>query len=136
MSRPVNYRLTWDGPDALWKTLRPSGPLKKQRVYRWGNAWGFLLHDGTGWLAESRLPVAHATAGDTRYLLEAIECLQDDAPPFLIDDMWEEEVLLMDAIGSMSGNSMSLVGSEDSLTRFFKSHGLLIPPEIQSGFCG
>lgn len=130
------YRLTWDGPDARWNTLRPSGPVQKQRVYRWGAAWGFLLLDGKDWFAESRLPLSYATTGETRYLLEAVTSVEEDAPPFLLDDVWEEEVVLLDRIGSMAGHSMSLVGSKESLTRFCAEHGLVLPPEILSGFCG
>jgi hypothetical protein len=110
--------------------MRPSsGAIQKQRVYRWENKWGFLLLERGDWLAESRLPVTHTTKGDTRYLLETVECLEDDAPPYWVDDVWEEDVVLV-GDGSMAGQSMSLVGSKEFLIQFFKDKGAVLPPEI------
>lgn len=131
------FRLTWDGPDARWKTLRSEGPPQKQRVYRWENKWG-LLSRGQ-WYAESRTPVFHDTVGETRYLLETVESIDDDAPPYIVDDLWEEDVvpLLCGLDGSTgscvsyAGQSMSLLGSKEALIHFFVHHGILLPPEIR-----
>ena len=122
------FRLTWDGPDARWKTLRPEGTPQKQRVYRWENKWG-LLSRGQ-WYAESRTPVFHETAGETRYLLETVESVADDAPPYIVDDLWEEDVVQL-SNGSYAGQSMSLLGSKEDLLHFFVQHGILLPPEIR-----
>jgi hypothetical protein len=127
------FRLTWDGPDAQQKSLRPDRPPQVQRVYRWENKWGYLLTSNGEWLAESRTPVAHASSGETRYLLEAVEELNLEAPPFAVDDLWEEEVVLLGG-GSMAAHSMSLVGSKEFLARFCKDHGIVLPPEISAAF--
>ena len=124
-------RLTWDGPDALLKSLRPTGTKQRQRVYRWENKWGFLMLGTDDWLAESRLPVAHAIDGENRYLLEAVECSPDEAPPFEIDDVWEEDVVVMGG-GSMATKCMSCVGNKETLNAFVKKHGLILPPDIAS----
>jgi hypothetical protein len=127
------YRLTWDGPDARWKTLRPEGPPQKQRVYRWENKWGFLSRGQ--WYAESRTPVFHDTVGETRYLLETVEPVANDAPPYSVDDLWEEDVVPLNcgssANGSYAGHSMSLLGTKEALDTFFVKHGIVLPPEIR-----
>ena len=128
------YRLTWDGPDARWKTLRSEGTPQTQRVYRWENKWG-LLSRGR-WYAESRTPVFHETVGETRYLLETVESVADDAPPYIVDDLWEEDVVPLlcgstGSTGSYAGHSMSLLGSKEALLHFFVDRGIVLPPEIR-----
>ena len=130
------YRLTWDGPDARWKTLRPEGPPQTQRVYRWENKWGILFRDQ--WYAEARTPVFHETVGETRYLLETVESVADDAPPYIVDDVWEEDVVPLvcgtataSTAGSYAGHSISLLGSKEALDNFFVKHGVVLPPEIR-----
>jgi hypothetical protein len=127
------FRLTWDGPDALLKSMRPVASPQMRRVYRWENKWGFFIPSTGHWFAEGRVPVAHGQRGDTRFLLETVELLDDEAPPFAIDDVWEEEVVDM-SNGSYAGISISLTGSAKELVAWCKGHGLAVPPVISSNW--
>ena len=118
------FRLTWDGPDAL--RLRPQQTPQRQRVYRWENKWGVLLSTGD-WYAEARLPVAHGQREGTRFLLETVETLEDEAPPYAIDDAWDEDVVPMGG-GSAAGGSMSVRGTAKELVAWLSKHGLGVPP--------
>jgi hypothetical protein len=76
--------------------------------------------------------------GETRYLLETVESVADDAPPYIVDDLWEEDVVPLvcgsaasAALGSYAGHSMSVVGTKEALDTFFVKHGVVLPPEIR-----
>ena len=130
------FRLTWDGPEALWKTMRPSlTKTQKQRIYRWENKWGFCTPQTGEWVAEARLPVAHCQREGTRFLLETVESLEDEAPPFAVDDAWEEEIVPMGG-GSYAGASMCLKGSAKDLQAWCAKHGLVVPPALLSHLGG
>jgi hypothetical protein len=63
-------------------------------------------------------------------MLETVESVADDAPPYIVDDLWEEDVVPL-STGSYAGHSMSLLGSKEALLHFFVDHGIVLPPEIR-----
>jgi len=81
------------------------------------------------WFAEARRPVAHGQRDDTRFLLEIVEPLEDEAPPYSVDDAWEEDVVPLTE-GSYAGISMSLRGTPTELAAWCERTGLLLPPAI------
>lgn len=125
------FRFTWDGPAALRKSMRPDKKPQRLRVYRWENKWGVLCAETGAWWAEARVPVAHSQRDDTRFLLETVESLEDEAPPLSIDDAWEEDAVPL-SDGSYAGVSMSLRGTAAELTAWCERTGLLLPPAIAS----
>lgn len=125
------FRITWDGPAALRKSMRPVKKPERLRVYRWENKWGVFRAETGAWWAEARGPVAHGQRDDTRFLLETVEPLEDDAPPFSVDDAWEEDAVPMTE-GSYAGVSMSLRGTAAELVAWCDRTGLLLPPAIAS----
>ena len=125
------FRLTWDGPEALWKTVRPVGEkTQRQRVYRWEHKWGCYIPATGVWCAEARIPVQHGQRDGTRFLLETVEPMEDEAPPFHVDDAWEEEVV---AKGSVTaGMSMSIKGDAKTILAWYETHGLGFFPGLAS----
>jgi len=68
-------------------------PSKWQTVYRWGVYWGYLIPDEQSWRAERHEYITHSRdEDDTMYLLEKIESSHHGVPPYIIDDMWKEEI--------------------------------------------
>ena len=122
------FRFTWDGPEALRKHIRPTKTPEKQRVYRWENKWGLFSPQSGHWAAEKRLPVAHAQRDGTRFLLETVESLRDESPPYAVDDVWEEEVVMNGAL--TAGISMSLHGTPNEILGWCSKNGILVPPTI------
>lgn len=127
------FRITWDGPAALRKSIRPDKKPQWLRIYRWENKWGVLYVETGAWFAEARRPVAHGQRDDTRFLLETVEPLEDDAPPLSIDDAWEEDAVpLFLTTGSYAGTSMSLRGTAAEIAAWCERTGLLLPPAVAS----
>ena len=127
------YRLTWDGVQVKRSGVPTKKTVQTQRVYRWGDCWGYSLSGTpieTAWFAERRILEAHAIHADgTKFLLERVESLTTDAPPMRIDDVWDEEVILLGQ-GSMVTTSMSVVGSKAELTEIAVRNGATLPPDL------
>jgi len=111
--------------------MRPDKKPQRLRVYRWEHKWGVLNVETGAWLAEARVPVAHGQRDDTRFLLETVESLEDEAPPFSVDDAWEEDAVPLTE-GSYAGVSMSLRGTAKEIATWCERTGLLLPPAIAS----
>ena len=110
-------------------------PSRWQVVYRWGMYWGYLVLDSSDpvWTSERHQYVSHGRdeLGNT-FLLESIEPSPHGAPPFMIEDVWKEEVKL-DGVCTY-GNLLTIRGNkstiEDILKKFSISYTL---PEHTSG---
>jgi hypothetical protein len=88
------YRLTISGPIVQtirnkWKQTLPQWI----RIYRWANVWGGYCKDTDEWSCEIRKRIGNYDANETMAVLETTEALDILAPPYDIDDCWEEEVL-------------------------------------------
>jgi hypothetical protein len=57
--------------------------------------------------------------------LETVEPIEDEAPPFHVDDAWEEEVVVDGPV--TAGVSMSLQGDAKAILAFCESNGINIP---------
>ena len=103
------YRLTVSGPvvqtvQNKWKQTLPQWI----RIYRWANVWGEYCKNTDEWLCEIRKSVGTYDDNVTIAILETIEPQMALAPPYDIDDMWEEEVVRND--NHSCGNLLVLTG--------------------------
>jgi len=65
--------------------------------------------------------------------LETVEPLEDEAPPLVVDDAWEEDAVPLSlSSGSYAGVSMSLRGTAKEIAAWCERTGLLLPPAIAS----
>ncbi len=110
------FRITYSQETSdAWRAKRLSGPFEKQqrRVYRWGATWAYAAP----WKVEQRIPVS-----DTVPLVEICTPTSDLQPPFDVDDMWEEEVVLLPNI-EYTG-LLSLVGTSAEVLAIMEREGL------------
>jgi len=56
--------------------------------------------------------------------LETVEPIEDRAPPFRVDDAWEEEVVVDGPV--TAGVSMSLQGDAKAILAFCESNGISV----------
>ena len=116
------YLLSIDGMVAkrILESVRTL-PSRWQTVYRWGMNWGYLIPDvgEPSWKAERHEYVTHIRdTDDTTYLIERIEPSTIGSPPFIIDDVWKEEIK-MDGICSY-GNLLTIRGTKATLESILK----------------
>ncbi len=110
------FRITYSQETSdAWRARRLPGSYEKQqrRVYRWGATWAYAAP----WKVEQRIPVS-----DTVPLVEICTPTSDLQPPFDVDDMWEEEVVLLPHI-EYTG-LLSLVGTAAELLAVMEREGL------------
>ena len=102
-----------------------STPTVWRRVYRWEDKWGFLR--GDVWNAETR---THVASDGENYLLETVVPYPTNAPPPVVDDMWEEEVHMM-PYGTW-GNVRVIYGTLSEIKRICSSNNVSLPRAITS----
>ena len=125
------YRLTISGkPTEIFisgsKTIKPI----TQRIYRWGNIWGYLRQNSSWdetWYAEQRSFIASATLDNTTFVLEEYIPITSQ-PPLNIDDIWDEEVIQDKNITCNS--LLSITGSKQELIHICKKHSIILPPNL------
>jgi hypothetical protein len=112
------YRITLASP------RKPGTPVKR-RVYRWGDMWGFLT--GSEWVVERRTPVKGSE------YLEVVERCSIHAPPPQVDDVWDEEVILMED-GSEWNGLWSLCDDANTVSKWCSRHSIAcsLPPMKKS----
>ena len=125
------YRLTISGKPAeafLMHTqhIKPT----TQRIYRWGNSWGYLRQNRSwdeAWVAEQRSFITSVTTENITFLLEASTPITVQ-PPLTVDDMWDEEVV---QDKNLTCNSLlSIKGSKQELIQMCKKHNIVLPSTI------
>ena len=102
-----------------------STPTVWRRVYRWEDKWGFLR--GDVWNAETR---THVASDGENYLLETVVPYPTNAPPPVVDDMWEEEVHMM-PYGTWC-NVRVIYGTLSEIKRICSSNNVSLPRAIAS----
>lgn len=91
--------------------------VKRHRVYRWGHLWGILA--GNDWRVERRTPLSDQ--------VEKVELLEIQAPPPLVDDIWEEDVYHLED-GSEWNGIHTFTGSYSAAQKWCSKAGIVIPP--------
>jgi len=113
------YRLTISGPIAdkyIDANLKNDTIKQIVKIYRWGNKWGELWSSKSdqNWNVESRKDIAHHIDNHNMLLIELVEPIHScQAPPFQIDDSWEEEVVVQNNI--LFGTSLVIIGTKSSI---------------------
>ena len=101
-----------------------------QRIYRWGNSWGYLRQNRSwdeAWVAEQRSFITSVTTENITFLLEASTPITVQ-PPLTVDDMWDEEVV---QDKNLTCNSLlSIKGSKQELIQMCKKHNIVLPSTI------
>lgn len=125
------YRLTISGKpvEAFLSRTQQIKPTT-QRIYRWGNSWGYLRQNRSwdeAWIAEQRSFITSATTDNITFLLEAAKPTTVQ-PPLNIDDMWDEEVIQDKNITCNS--LLSITGSKQELIQICKKHSITLPYTI------
>jgi len=120
------YLLSIEG-DAVKTVLKgvTKLPSRWQVVYRWGMFWGYLVLESgePQWMSERHQYVSHGRdeLGNT-FLLESIESSSHGAPPYMIDDIWKEEVKL-DGVCTY-GNLLTIRGNKSTIEDILKKFSI------------
>ena len=117
-------RLTFSSVATNTSQPSQSQPVKhRRRVYRWGEMWGILDHDGS-WRVEERRTVHETDAPFV--LLEEVRLQSVSAPPLHVDDVWEEEVAI---VGDLEdhGDLLSICLPDRVLMAWAKQKGITLP---------
>ena len=125
------YRLTISGKPAE-AFLMHASQIKPtmQRIYRWGNAWGYLRQNRSWdetWSAERRSFITSITTDNITFLLEVSTTITAQ-PPINVDDMWDEKVIQDKNITCNS--LLSITGSKQELIQICKKHSIALPSTI------
>ena len=125
------YRLTISGKPAM-AFLTHTSQIKPitQRIYRWGNSWGYLRQNCSwdeAWVAEQRSFITSVTTDNITFLLEASTPITVQ-PPIVVDDIWDEEVIQDKNITCNS--LLSITGSKQELIQICKKHSITLPTAI------
>lgn len=130
------YRLTLDDPKTVsgflthWSRI----PRRVARVYRWGAMWGFHFpateRAPDVWIAELRTPIASDVI--SHMVLEAVEDMSEKqaAPPVIIDDVWDEELVLKGQV--LCGNSWSFVGTAEEVKSVCAEIDVVLPTALKA----
>ena len=93
-------------------TLRDEMKTKQTtwlRMYRWGSTWGVFNKEHDNWTCERRAFLSSLEDNGNTCIVERVTALDCSAPPYDIDDMWEEEVVEKDNV--TCGNLYTITGS-------------------------
>lgn len=131
MYKQPMYRLTISGKpaEAFLSHTQQIKPIS-QRIYRWGNAWGYLRQNrlwDESWVTEQRSFIISATTDNTTFLLEASIPITTQ-PPLHVDDIWDEEILQDKNITCNS--LLSITGSKQEIIQICKKHSIALPSTI------
>jgi hypothetical protein len=126
------YRLTLKdiGAVSRFHTKFEKQALRRIRVYRWGQYWGYLCNDAPWekqWRAELHEPIASDESG---MILDKItENPRIYAPPLEIDDVWDEEVRIWN--NCMCNNLLTIAGTAHEVLHFCDSNNIKLPLNLQ-----
>lgn len=118
------YRLTISGP--FVDKLRDEMKTKQTtwlRMYRWGSTWGVFTKEHDDWVCERRTFLSSMEDNGNTYIVESVHNVDCSAPPYDIDDMWEEEVIKKDNVAC--GNLYTITGSGKELHAAAKEYPVI-----------
>ncbi len=97
-----------------WRSKKTISDVQQRRVYRWGATWAYA----NPWKVEKRTVLQEHNG----ILLELCTPTSDHQPPYEVEDMWDEEVVLLPHI-EYTG-LLSLVGTPQDLQVVIAREGL------------
>ena len=127
------YRLTIAGKAVTeFLVSKKHAPRATQRIYRWGDAWGYLRANvswDASWTAERHTFLCSAEHdGNTLVVEKIVPMLTASAPPHHIDDVWDEEIITEDRI--TCNNIVSIAGTRNEILESCRKLRIDVPPSI------
>ncbi len=113
------YRLTlFQIPKNCLPSQLPEPTIR--RTYRWGTMWG-IFQNGQ-WTVEKRKQIQM----DSYLLEEVTQCSQVQAPPPVVDDVWDEEIVSVNEM-EYNGATISVILPSIILKKWCSKYALAIP---------
>jgi hypothetical protein len=122
------FRLSISGSIAeQWKkTINPTlTKIEQRRIYRWDSLWGILCKNT--WTVENRTLLFESGP----ILLESVNSMSSiHAPPFHVDDVWDEEFYMIQ--NAEWNGILSICMPAIDILAWASKHSIRLPDQIRS----